>query len=408
MRAIARCIAAILLALIPLAAAAAQSVAARDTVVLTSGKQLRGRVLRADENTVILRVGSRDRSFSREKVRSVTSVAAKHRSLMTAWQDTPADDVGRLLELATAAENSGLVHEARLLRWYALLQRPGDAAIHELLGNKKRGKKFHVEIDGKWVPFAKADALGEDFDDAWRLRSEHFEIQCAAGLRMALDTLMELEQLYWIFHEVFGEELGLLEIVEPMSVRLYRERRQMPGQGSNVGAYFSVSDLALFTVVERGRPFALVHEGTHLLLHFFFVRATKSRGTLPAWLDEGWAEYMEGRVRTPGKGKASLGPASNIAVHRRTLLQATRDKKLYGVHRLLNLKAGDFMASSKQQVKYAQAWALFRFLYEHRDAALRAQFLDYLRAATTGKGQASTFRRIFKKQQKRLETEPWQ
>jgi len=385
----------------------AQTVEARDTVVLTTGKELHGRVMRMDADEVILRVGSRDRTIARKKVRSVVSVAIRHRSLMMAWQDTPTTDVARLLELSAAAANSGLPHESRLLRWYAVLQRPGDAAIHELLGNRERRGRFSVKIDGKWVPFEKADALGGDFDDAWRLRSEHFAIRCGAGLRAALDTLMALERLYWTFHELFGDELDLLELVEPIDVRLYRDRSQMPALGTHVGAYFSSSEPALYTCFENGRPFALVHEATHALLHHFFVRATKSRGTLPGWLDEGWAEYMEGRIQAGGTSKPVLAGLSRQPVHRRTLLAAKKQKKLYGVHRLINFKSSDFSASSLQGIKYAQAWALFSFLIEHKDAALRSAFFDYLREAAAGKGQASTFRRIFKRQLRQLEEEPW-
>lgn len=386
----------------------AQTTEARDTVVLTSGKELRGRVVRSDAKEVILRVGSVDRRIPRAQVHSVVSVAARHCELIAAWQETATDDVPALLALATRADEAGLPHEARLLRWYAVLQRPGDAVIHEALGNRESRAGFLVQLDGRWVPFEKADALGEDFDDAWRLRSEHFAIRCAAGLRAGLDTLMELEGLYWMFHGLFGEELGLLELVEPVDVRLYRTRGQMPNLSNTVGAYFSTSEPALYTCWENGRAHVLVHEATHALLHHFFVRAAKGRGSLPAWLDEGWAEYMEARVHVRVPGKPTLLERSLNGGHLTLLAEARKADELYGVHRVLNFKSSDFSASSRQGVKYAQSWAIFRYLFEHRDGAMRALFLDYLRDAAGGKGQASTFRRIFKRHDRELETEPWQ
>lgn len=227
----------------------------------------------------------------------------------------------------------------------------------------RKVSKFQVEIGGHWVLFEAADALGVDFSNAWQLRSEHFAIRCAAGLRTGLDTLMELEGFYWLFHELFGSELQLLELTEPLEVRLYRQRDQMPNLSDNVSAYFSVSEIAMYTCVENGRPHALFHEGTHALLYCFFVRAAKSRGVLPAWLDEGWAEYMDARIQTSLPGKPKLRARSINSGHSAQLVTAGRDHSLYSVHALLNMKTGDFMASTKQAYKYAQSWALFCYLF---------------------------------------------
>ena len=383
----------------------AQTVEARDSVELKSGKTLRGRVVRMTAEELTLRIGSRDRTIARDKVRSVNSVAVEQRKVLSAWRDASVDDVPVLLAIARHADKVGLPHEARLMRWYAVLQRPNDEAIHAALGNRKRKHGFQVQIDRRWVPLDQADALGKDFGKAWQLRSEHFSIRCAAGLRVALDTLMELEHLYWTMHDLFGSELALFELVEPIEVRLYRTRKQMPNLSNNVGAYFDPGGPALYTCFENGRPFALMHEATHALLHFFFVRAAQSRGTLPAWLDEGWAEYMDGRMRTRVRGKPTARDASTNAGHFQTLARAEANKDLYRVHRLLNFKASDFQASTGQSIKYAQAWALFRYLLEQRDPTLRALFFDYLREAAAGKGQASTFRKLFKRFDKQIEQE---
>lgn len=398
--------AAVVLATAPLPARP-QTTPARDTVRLTSGSELHGRVLRVGADEIVVRVGSTDRTIPRAKVASFTSVASFHRALIADFQTTATDDAKALLALAERAEQQDLPHEARLLRWYAVLQQPADASIHALLGNREQGGRFRVEIDGRWVPFEQADALGEDFDDAWRLRSEHFAIRCAAGLRTGLDTLMELEAFYWQFQKRFGQALQLLELVEPVEVRLYRSRAQMPNLSNNVGAYFSNSEPALFTCVENGRPYALFHEVTHALLHWFLERAAKSRGVLPGWLDEGWAEYMDGLVQPRVPGKPVFREQSVQPAHLQALAALNKSDDLYGVHRLLNFKSSDFGASTRQDAKYAQAWALFRYLQEHQDAALRAKFGEYLQQAAIGKGQASTFRRLFAPWAKQLETEPW-
>jgi hypothetical protein len=387
-------------------AALAQTTEARDVVVLSSGKELRGRVVRVDAKNLVLRVGSVDRTIARDDVKSIDSVAQKHRDWMAAWQKTDLDDTHALLALASEAERVGLKHEARLVHWLVAVQRPADATVHKVLGNREVRGAFQVEIDGKWVPFDKADALGEDFANAWRLRSEHFTIRCAGGLRLGVTTLLELEGFYWLFQDLFGAPLQLFELVEPIEVRLYRSREQMPNLANTVGAYFSVDEPALITYAERDRAAAIEHEGTHALLYFFCERAAKSRGELPSWLDEGWAEYMDGRVQTRVPGKPVLLARSVMADLSAVLAELPAADR-YGVHRLLNFKSSDFGASSRQREKYAQSWALFRYLFEHPDAAVRDQFTEYLREAVAGRGQASTFRRIFARMEKQLETEPW-
>lgn len=383
---------------------AAQLPAPRDRVVLVDGKELKGRVVRENDDEVLLRIGSVDRPIPRRLVREVHSTAARHRALLRDWRDVDATDVDGLLRLAARADQERLPHEARLLRWYAVLQRPDDKELHATLGNRAQGAHFLVALGDRKVPFAHADALGTDFVNAWRLRSEHFELRCAGGLRAGLDALLDLEHLYHAVHELFGAPLGMLELTEPVPVRLYRDRAQMPQQSATIGAYYKPDEATLFTCLEHGRAYALHHEAVHALLHHTFGRASRSKGELPAWLDEGWAEYMTGRLQTRVPGKPVLLAASVLPGHQAAL--AAADDRL-GLHRVLNLQQGDFQASTGQALKYAQAWALFRFLFEHPDAALRAQFVDYLQQAAAGRGQASTFRKRFAAHERTLE-QAWQ
>jgi hypothetical protein len=116
---------------------------------------------------------------------------------------------------------------------------------------------------------------------------------------------------------------------------------------------------------------------------------------------------MQGRLvaRVPGKATALAGSVQGY--HFTVLAEAQQQKRLLGLHRVLNLQSSDFGASTHQATKYAQSWALFRFLFESEDQELRKAFLDYLREATAGRGQASTFRRLFAAHEKVLEQAPW-
>jgi hypothetical protein len=286
-----------------LAQAPAQSAPPRDRVVLVDGKELRGRVVHEDANEVLLRVGTTDKPIARKLVREVHAVANHHRELLQQWRDSSPDDPAAMLRLARRADEQGLPHEARLFRWYALLQRPDDVELHTALGNRLAGKQWLVALGDKRVPFDRADAMGVDFAAAWRLRSEHFELRCAAGLRTTLDTLLELEGQYHAFHAAYGDSVRLLELCEPIPVHVYRDRAQMPQQSGAIGAYYKPDEATLFTCCENGRAYALAHEATHALLHHTFGRALRAKGELPAWLDEAWAEHFAGRLQTRVPGK---------------------------------------------------------------------------------------------------------
>ncbi|MBL8738558.1 MAG: DUF1570 domain-containing protein [Planctomycetes bacterium] len=366
----------------------------RDRVLLVGGKELRGRVVRVDAEQVLLRVGSVDKPIARKLVAELHTVAASHRDLLRDWQAAAGEDPAALLRLATTADEARLPHEARLFRWLALLQRPDDDDLHATLGHRRSGDQWLVPFGDRRLPLAAADALSHSFANAWRLRSEHFDLRCAAGLRTGLETLLELEGLYHAFHAIYDDAVPLRELVEPIAVHLYHDREQMPGVSGRVGAYYQFDIATLFTFCERGRAHGLAHEAVHALLHHTFVRATKGKGQLPSWLDEGWADHLAGRVQQRVPGKTVLLDASVQPGHRQLLAATTATDRL-GLHRVLNLQTSDFQTSSDQALKYAQAWALFQFLFEHPEAALRERFVGYLQEAVAGRGQASTFRKAF-------------
>jgi hypothetical protein len=126
----------------------AQTVAARDKVILVGGKVLQGRILLVSNEHVVLREGSVDRTFPRKVVQSIESVAVRHRELLAAWQNVNVANADDLLALAARADLDGLPYEARLLRFYALLARPADPAIHKALGNRAQG--FQVPSRDRW------------------------------------------------------------------------------------------------------------------------------------------------------------------------------------------------------------------------------------------------------------------
>ena len=60
-------------------------------------------------------------------------------------------------------------------------------------------------------------------------------------------------------------------------------------------------------------------------------------------------------------------------------------------------------ASSRQGLKYAQGYSLFLYLMVGDGGRYLPTFIEYLKAALRGKGQASTFRKLFRKDLDRIE-----
>ncbi|MEM7200887.1 MAG: DUF1570 domain-containing protein [Planctomycetota bacterium] len=368
----------------------------RDTVHMKSGSPIKGRVLLELPDRVAVLVGSRERWVERDKIERIDSVAAHQRELIRQLRGVTRDDAEQQLALAKFCDEHQLEYEAALLRWSILANDPQNDAANEALGHKRSAKGWLVRADRGFRPLDRLEKTRADWSKAWRLRSEHFELRCDRGLRTTVDLLLELECFYDGFFDLFQQDLQLRHLTEPVQVYVYGDREQFPSMSNNVGAFFSLAENILYTyVAQNGRPYALYHEATHALLHNLVRNSRRSRGGLPAWLDEGWAEFMQAVV-VPGRaGRASVDEYNVLDGHLRTIGDA---EKPYTLHRVLNFKLTDFQASSKQQLKYAQSYALFLYMRNGASGSLRGKFYEYVQSAMSGKGQASTFRRMFKRE----------
>lgn len=367
----------------------------RDTVLLKGGRKVRGRIVLELKDRIIVQVGSREQSIPRSKIEGFDSLANSQRSLLRRFNES-ADSVSKFQELAKFCDRCQLTHEARLLHWRTLLDQPEHAGAHKALGHKLTKAGWRIPFAGGLRTLAKVEKMRSDWGKAWKLRSEHFEVRTDTGLRRALVTLFELENVYRFHYDLFQVDLELREMTEPMKAYIYKNRKQFPSLGTNMSAYFSSNENIIYTYTAvRGRPTGLFHEATHSILYNLTSGSRRGRGGIPAWMNEGWAEFNEA-VMVPGKGgRVRLDLSRNIASHLREV-QVT--KTPYGLHRVLNFKSDDFHASTKRGLKYAQSYALFLYMMNGEDGALLPGFIQYLRSALRGKGQASTFRRLFRKE----------
>ncbi len=383
------------------AALVAQAGDQRDTVTLTRGSAVEGRVLRVEADAVRVQVGSRVRTIPRDRIQSIDSVAQHHRQLLTALRRTDQASAAQLLELVEQCDTGRLEHEARLLCYRILLLDPDHPEANERLGHRDTGNGWRLPVAGRWLPLAVVEERRMRWNDAWQLRSEHFEVRCDRGLATTIRVLFELEYFYAGFYELWQRELELDELLTPATCYVYGDREQFPSASNNVGAWFSQSENVLYTWMQGdGRPFALFHEATHAVLYNLAGGSRSGRGRLPPWLDEALAEHMETVIVPVRPGIATLRPDR---VHRGHLALVAESRDPYSLQRVLNFNSSDYGASSKQRLKYAQSYALFHHMLTGAGGTYRDRFTQYLRDALAGRGQASTFKRIFARELTKIE-----
>src|SRR5690242_3873362 len=99
-----------------------------DTVELEGGTKLQGRVVFEDQDEIVLRIGSNERSLPRPKVVRFDSRFAELRAVHERWRALDPEDLAGALALARECRGKQLEEEAQLCAWHVLACAPRDAA----------------------------------------------------------------------------------------------------------------------------------------------------------------------------------------------------------------------------------------------------------------------------------------
>jgi hypothetical protein len=360
-----------------------------DRVDMRDGSRIEGRVLYEDDQRLILRNGTRERDLAKLEIADVDSRTRRLDRALTRWSELNASDPRAVLELALYCKGADLLEEARLFALHVTLLDPRNAKAHELLG--------HVERDGAWMLRGGANAPSydelragtKDWGEATDFSSAHFVVRTNLGLREALGAALELELFYRELYALLQPELRLLDVTEPMRAELHADGRSFPELTGARRAYFDPLARTLYVdasvVIDRGE---LCHEATHAILHATAEDTKTARGDLPAWVEEGLAEYLSTSIDGP-PGRPRFLAGGIHASHAR--LHATA-KEPYGLTRLLNFATNDFLASSHAELKYAQAYTLVHFCMHGSGRAYREGFFEFLRGACNGQGSSANFK----------------
>ena len=361
-----------------------------DVVVLQDGERLRGRVVYEDRERLILRQGSRDTELEMSTVEHVESLIRNLDALLDRDLKASPRDLGENHMLAEQARESGLTGEAEIFAWRMLAVDPANETAHRFLEHKKRPTGWVVPLEGRAaVPFDKRVTLARDWGNAWEFSTLHYNLRTNLPLDQALHLAIDLERLYLGFFELFAVELKMLEICEPMNVQVHADASSYPESANEVGRYEAANDTLYIDASVRFSMDVLVHEATHQLLHDTAIRERTNSGEIPGWLDEGLAEYVAG-CSVGGPHMLRLEPGrANMARFR---IHAEAEEP-YPLSRVLTFSTADFWTSSRQDLKYAQAYTLVHFCLNGDVARHRAAFFEFLRGAYRGQSSSTDFKK---------------
>jgi hypothetical protein len=364
-----------------------------DTVELEGGAKLQGRVVFEDQDEIVLRVGTIERSLQRKKVVRFDSRFAELRTLQQRWRELEATDLDGTLALARDCRTRQFEAEAQLFAWYVLSYAPRDAPAHEFLGHEKRGEGWLVADGARRWPYEKLLELRREWKDAWEFESEHYRVRSNLPLHEALMAVLDMECAYEAFYELLGRPLRFRELVEPLSAQVHADLKSFPETAGDARSYFEQSVHVLFVNASGGFDRgAVVHEATHQLLDAC-IRSTRSaRGDVPGWLDEGLAEYL--RAATGGAPGRALPVAGQFDLAR--FQEHARAKEPYDLARVLNFATDDFFGSVKSSLKYSQSYTLVCWGLYGEEGGLRERFFGYLREACQGHSSSTAFKEQLK------------
>jgi tetratricopeptide (TPR) repeat protein len=362
---------------------------AGDYVELRNGGKLTGRVVYEDETRVVLREGSKLREIDRADVKSVVSRAANAREALGRWLELKPKDPNALLDIVRFCERMGLTEDAQAYARIALVANPADNDAHEVLGHQRRSDGWAERVGTRWVSYGELESVRASWKTSWELASSHYRLRTNLEMATAIGALLDLECFYRSFFDRFGRELTLHEVLDPMDAQIHATRDSYPIALVGRIAYY---DPSLATVIvdassglERGM---LIHEATHQILRSTGDRSRGVTSDIPAWLDEGLAEYMRACMTGPS-GRMRFDDKLVLAEHFKEQASA---KDPYDLARLLTFDTGEFHTESKSDLRYAEAYTLVQFCLHGEGGKHASRFFDFVRSAYKSKGSPTHFK----------------
>lgn len=356
-----------------------------DHVVLADGTRLEGRVVLEDAQQVVLRIGTRDRVLERAEVQSTETRFAAWREAMDRWLRLDKEDATKIADIGTFAQRMGLAEEAEVFALRAVAADPECRVARDILGHERKEKDWTLRDDSRRWKWAERVKRSQDFKSGWRLETTHWVVRTNLPLLDATNAILDLENVYSVFFAVIAPEVGAYHVVEPMQAQIHADASSYPELGGSRGFYNREGNVLIVNAAEGLDRGLLVHEAIHQILAETAVRARGGRGEIAPWLDEGLAEYF----RATTGGQAGRLTWDEKAIDARSMRSQAHATETYRLSRILTFDPGDYLSTSRQDLKYAQSYTFVHFLMDADARRYRGGFFDFLRGAWKGQGSST-------------------
>ena len=235
-----------------------------------------------------------------------------------------------------------------------------------------------------------------------KIQTPHFLFVGDASEGQIRRTAERLEQ----FRDVLERALPADSVSSPVptvvivfgSARSFAPFRPLfEGRPVDVAGFFQPGEDTNFIVVNGSTG----EQALTTILHEYAHAVVSNRmGSLPAWLNEGLAEFYETFQSRNGGRSAVIGlaPAHHVQLLRGATLIPLRD--LFAI----TTSSSDYNEGRRRGVFYAQSWALWHYL-SFADEPRASQFKRYMLEAPTAASQEAAVRAAFGEDLRSLENE---
>ena len=379
-----------------------------DRVILKSGKVMSGVVLLVNDEEVILAQGSRKREIPRDKVDSIEGPRLDYPDYVRRLHNLFAAGclAKEAIQMADWCNNHGFLRDADFFLWAALATDPDNEEAHLRLGHKKKKNQWSVKVgNGGITNWDKLLQRRMEFKNAWLMKTAHFEIHVAGPLKLAVNSVAELEQTYAAFFDAFQQSASLLELQEPIVVHIYPDEDSFPSTSSLLDAFWDSKGYILKSYFRAGGASRMFRTVAHALTDSTAREISRSTPAFPGWLAEGMAHWLECAL-TGGNAKPGALDYDPSRLDKAAILAHQDLPKIDSLMRVLNYSLTDFGSSTGQKRAFAQSYTLFTYLYNNDDEAVRVRFSKYLMDAWRSKGSTSSFKKtVAQKKMDQLEKE---
>ena len=379
-----------------------------DRVVLKSGKEMMGIILRVDDEKVLLAQGTRVREIPRDKVDTMDGPRPDYSDYVRRLHDLFAagSQPKEALALADWCNNHGLLRDSDFLLWVTLAADPTNEEAHLRLGHKKKKDTWTAKVgNGKTATWDKLLDRHMKFKDPWVMNTAHFEVHAAGPLPLVVTTIAEVEQTYAAFFDAFQGMALLQELRNPIVVHFYPDEESFPSTSSLLDSFWDPQGRILKSYFRGGSASRIYRTVAHAITDSTAREMGRSKPAFPGWLAEGMGHWLASAL-TGGNSRPGAPDYDPSRLDKGSILNHFNLKKKDGLMRVLNYSLTDFGSSTGQERAFCQSYTLFAFLYNHDEEGMRQRFGNYLTDAWRSKGSTSSFKKtVAQRKLDRLEKE---